>query len=360
MTGTTARRWDGPDIARGLALIMMALAHTAPSDGPARVLMTTEFLTAPLFAMLVGVGTQLAYSSGRGGVIPTCIRAAVLIAVGWLLAQSAAQIVVVLVPLGVLTLLCLGLERVSNRLLVPTAALCVVATPFLSGAHEHLVSNGMQPGQGTQPGNAVLAALIGALGGEGPYRISAFLAYAAVGIVLTRWILASNPSSMRLGIPAAALLLVMLGLLVGSNLLGIGVHAYDGSLLETSGNLAGAAGIVLACMAVGAGLTSRWSSSARGAMRALGAMSLSVYTLQTVILHGVAVSHPGQRDDSWAVAVLLIVASLALALGWYLCVARSGRSRHSFTRGPLEGISVALGAIAEGRITRPEHVNSSE
>ncbi|CAM4123694.1 hypothetical protein [Helcobacillus massiliensis] len=35
----------------------MVIAHTAPSDGPARILITSEFLTAPLFALLVGAGT---------------------------------------------------------------------------------------------------------------------------------------------------------------------------------------------------------------------------------------------------------------------------------------------------------------
>ena len=44
------------DAARGVAVISMFVAHTAPSNGTADVLYLSEFLTFPLFALLVGVG----------------------------------------------------------------------------------------------------------------------------------------------------------------------------------------------------------------------------------------------------------------------------------------------------------------
>ncbi|MCS6710799.1 hypothetical protein JSY14_01715 [Brachybacterium sp. EF45031] len=58
---TDTARLVSIDLARTLAIAMMFTAHVAPSDGPARILLATEFLTAPLFALLVGAAAQLAH-----------------------------------------------------------------------------------------------------------------------------------------------------------------------------------------------------------------------------------------------------------------------------------------------------------
>ena len=57
-----AHRLVWVDVARGLALVSMFLAHAAPSGGPGGALHLTEFLTAALFAALVGVGAALELS----------------------------------------------------------------------------------------------------------------------------------------------------------------------------------------------------------------------------------------------------------------------------------------------------------
>lgn len=48
------------DWARALAYVLMIIAHTAPSDGPARLFMISEFVTAPLFALLASGAALLA------------------------------------------------------------------------------------------------------------------------------------------------------------------------------------------------------------------------------------------------------------------------------------------------------------
>ncbi|WP_447646028.1 hypothetical protein [Nocardioides zeae] len=56
-TGAGPRVRDlGIDAARGLALVSMFVAHFAPTAGPGGVLDLSEYLTAPLFAFLIGWG----------------------------------------------------------------------------------------------------------------------------------------------------------------------------------------------------------------------------------------------------------------------------------------------------------------
>ena len=74
------------DLARGLAVVSMVIAHTAPWGG---VFVGTEYLTAPWFAMLVGMSLLLAWekAGGRAGVFlaANVARGVLLIVAGELL-----------------------------------------------------------------------------------------------------------------------------------------------------------------------------------------------------------------------------------------------------------------------------------
>ena len=59
------RRDARVDMLRGLALVSMFVAHCAPDDGPFRLAALTEFATAPLFALLIGIS-----ASSRTGATP--------------------------------------------------------------------------------------------------------------------------------------------------------------------------------------------------------------------------------------------------------------------------------------------------
>ena len=59
--GAAGQRFVGVDLARGLAVVFMIFAHTSPSA----IDIPTEYLTAPLFALLIGVGLELAWRGGR-------------------------------------------------------------------------------------------------------------------------------------------------------------------------------------------------------------------------------------------------------------------------------------------------------
>lgn len=98
-------REDWLDLARGLAVVSMIVAHTSPWGGLWNV---SEFLTAPLFAFLVGASLVLAWSRSdrRYGffVVANVLRGLVLVALGEALQALYFPIIVVLQTLGVLTI----------------------------------------------------------------------------------------------------------------------------------------------------------------------------------------------------------------------------------------------------------------
>lgn len=92
------------DLARGFAVVSMIIAHTWPWGGLWSVV---EYLTAPWFALLIGLSLSLAWQKGRERparfVLDNVVRGGLLIALGISLQTVYAQIVVVLQTLGALT-----------------------------------------------------------------------------------------------------------------------------------------------------------------------------------------------------------------------------------------------------------------
>lgn len=244
------------------------------------------------------------------------VRAAARFGLGIILGQSAAQVLIVLVPLGLLTLICIPLVRLPAWAIGVICALGVIATPLI--------------------------------GGYGPYRMSAFIAYAAAGMLIVRVLTSrTRPAPLRLLLVGSGLLAVMLALLVAPNVLGLfEVHAYDGSLAETAGDLAGAAGILTICWWMHETALVRCSARVRALACAPGQMSLTLYTLQIIVLDMFVRLNPGQRDDSWPMMFGLIIGLLAVAMLWRTATSR-GTSR--WRRGPLEGATDWLAAAASRR-----------
>lgn len=58
----TKNRLVWPDAARGVAVLSMFVAHVAPGGG---VILLSEFLTAPLFALLVVVSLTFSWRNRR-------------------------------------------------------------------------------------------------------------------------------------------------------------------------------------------------------------------------------------------------------------------------------------------------------
>ena len=172
----SARRAD-VDVVRFLALASMYVAHVAPVPGPAHVLELSEYLTMPLFALLIGVGAQLgSRRTGAGQWAAVVVRGLALVGLGLALERAEAQVVIVLVHLGVLVVVAALLARLPDLALGLVGVAALVGGPLLvRNTPADLVM-----GQGWA------SDLAGFAWADGPYRLLPMVVHAALGILLTR------------------------------------------------------------------------------------------------------------------------------------------------------------------------------
>lgn len=167
---------SGLDLARGLAVVSMVIAHIAPWGG---VFVETEYLTAPWFALLIGISLLLAWEKlgGRAGV--------------FLLANLAR---------GVL---------------------------LMDAAREWLVESGSAGGW---VGRVVSWGAAGA-----HYRVTTFVAIAAAGIAAAPSLLEGRAAGRRGLVTAGALLMGAALAIGGGRLSPLGADAYSGTWPEIVG-----------------------------------------------------------------------------------------------------------------------------
>ena len=334
------------DWARGAAYVLMVVAHVAPGDGPARILLVSEFLTAPLFAMLIGVGAQLSWStSGEHGwryVLREAVRAVLVIALGLLLMRSAASVLIVLVHLGVLMLLCLPLVRLRTRALMVAGGFSLVLAVAVPGIYRMLPS-GLDL-DWSPPAHHALTTVLGLVGGAGAYRLTGLLLCAVLGMLAIRAVQRA-PMALwwRGALASAGAFAVMLALLVAPNLLGLyEVHAYDGTPSEQIGVASGALGVLLTMWTLQISPVGRaLPTPASRLLAAPGQAALTLYALQILVLHVYQVNNPLVRDDHWWMLALLVVLGVCFAMVWqtaFTALARRVPSARRWMRGPLEGL----------------------
>lgn len=331
------RRELGVDLARGVAVVSMFAAHTAPGAGPADVLLLSEFLTFPLFAMLVGVGAELGSrrSTAAQHAAATAVRATVLLALGWALAELDAQVVIVLAPLGVLTLLCWGLCRLPSVLLLAAGLAAWLVAPWTVRTGEARRNAALVEGDVWRVD--LLDLLVS------PYYPQAVLVVAAVaGILLVRLLLPAPPgAALAPWVPAvlAVGLLTGCGTVLLLRLAGlVALVAYETTYLEQLFVVALASAVVSGCVALG----SLRSAAALRPLAWVGGMTLTLYVLQVLWLDWWVggVVEPWERDDSWVNLAVLVVGAFVLAVLW-----RTTGAPAAFRRGPLEGlVGVAVSA----------------
>ena len=331
------------DWARGAAYVLMVIAHVAPGDGPARILLVSEFLTAPLFALLIGVGAQLGWSAsaqnGREHVLREVVRAALVFTLGLLLTLSAASVLIVLMHLAVLMLLCLPLVRLRTRALVVAAILALMLTVTVPGIYRNRAV--MLDMGSSAAAHDALDTVLGLAGGAGAYRPTGLLLCAVLGMIAIR-VLPRAPEALwrRGAIASAGAFALMLALLVAPNLLGLyEVHAYDGTPSEQVGVASGALGVLLAMWALEASpLGSALPPRIAQLLAAPGQAALTLYTLQILVLHAYQVRNPLVPDDNWWMLALLVALGAGFAMAWQAVLARHVPTSRLWTRGPLEGL----------------------
>lgn len=339
------------DVARGLALLSMFVAHVAPASGPAGVLNLSEFLTAALFAALVGASVDLEadrYGWGRA-LGAALVRAVVLVGCGWLGGLFEAQVVGILGQLAVVTIVAVLCCRLPSAVLAGLALLLAGAGVWVTrlGAAPVLEAVTSLTPAGADPATAAPAALSWLV--FGPYRVLLLCAYALAGTVLARTLQRSSRGA-------------ALGWAVGGAAVGaVAVYAsrlqtgeaplpYTGTVTEVVLCL----GLVGAALGLAAALTPDRVPWLTDVLAVPGSMTLSVYLAHLAYLgwgrtalsaiagtDGPWVGAFG-RDDAWFNLVVLCVGGILLPLLWRALV-----RVEPWRRGPLEG-PVRL-------LTRPIH-----
>ncbi|MDO4897771.1 MAG: hypothetical protein Q3965_00545 [Rothia sp. (in: high G+C Gram-positive bacteria)] len=323
---TSTGRLIGVDLARCLALVSMFVAHTAPSAGPAGVLNLSEFLTAPLFALLIG--TAAFYSAERMSFpvlfASSVVRAIALVAVGLYIEGWGAQVDIVLPYLGVLSLLMAPLVYLPSWALGALAAaswwFAAVLKNYFSdayyaasaqGGYLHYLYQWVFTGTNYQAFTLLCYACAGAVVAAGVQRWGA-AGDAALAVATTG--LAGVVFWYTRGLPYEFMPYTASRLEIGFSLL-ISLAALGWSCL--------AARLLAAKMRLLAPFV------------AAGKMTLSLYVLQVAVLAAYVAYAPRfglpTSDDSWVMMGGLMVGSLVFAWLWdRLLGATFAR------RGPLE------------------------
>ena len=306
----------------------MFVAHTAPSDGPAGLLYLSEFVTAPLFAVLIGMGMWLGWSrieqrAGARGrfVAGVAVRAAALIATGLLLERLPAQVLIVLVHLGVLMLVVVFVVRLPSTVVagigLSSAVLGSVLKSELATVQARLVTQG-------HPDLAELLDIVA--GGSGGYRLTHLLAWSCLGIILARrsqltggflgshahgratdrttWQLVRGDALIATGA------LVVGAAIVAARAAGsITLLAYQGTVQEVAFD-----GLLcVAAVCGGAAIVRLVPQPVVRPVAFAGAMTLTMYVAHVLVLSVFTAWAPANSsDDSWPMLVGLVIGSLHL------------------------------------------------
>jgi len=337
MARVSERRTD-VDVVRFLALASMYVAHVAPVPGPAHVLELSEYLTMPLFALLIGVGAQLgSRRTGPGHWAAVAVRGLALVGLGLALERAEAQIVIVLVHLGVLVVVAALLARLPDLALGLVGVAALVAGPLL--VRHTPVDLVMGEGWASD--------LAGFAWADGPYRLLPMVLYAVLGILVARHVVTGRVAQSLVvpGVLGAGLLAVAAAMLAAEQRGLIDLLPYSGTLRETGLDALVATGVCLVGLAAARALDRGAAAWVVRGLAAVGAMTLTLYALQVLWLaYDVRVLHPGEADDSWTNLAVLLLGSLLVTAAWRLVV-----RREPWRRGPVEGAIGTVTGLVERR-----------
>jgi uncharacterized membrane protein YeiB len=329
----TSRRIDGLDAARGLAVLGMFIAHTVPV--PLTVDTVADGRSSILFATIAGVSLGLLSGGApapardrRGGIrLSVGVRGAILLVLGFFLATLGSLVSIILDEYGLMYLLLLPVLFAPRFVLVPLAAFFAIAGPVLVG----LLSEARDAG----------SAIVGMwFGPDASYPVPLWLAYLLAGLIVARSDLRRTRTQL-LTIAAGVVGMVLGYGVLGS--LGADVEAHADTTAEAFGS-GGVALLVIGALAYllspETGGLGRVLRTVLSPLTAVGAMPLTIYTAQILVLAVVAQLGResglpyGRGYYPLALLLSLVIGSLVVAWLW----------RRFLGRGPLER---ALASIAD-------------
>jgi uncharacterized membrane protein YeiB len=309
----TTRRLDGLDAARGLAVVSMLVAHLSPVGG---VLNVSEYVTAPLFAVIIGISMGVRLTERRPApgtfLLDNAQRGLILVLLGVLLQAIYSQVDVVLPYLGVLIIVLAPLALVLHRAPVLTvglaAALAVVGPIVVERVREAYPSM-------VESWPRWSLDLVTWLATGEHYRLVSFLPMAlggvALGTVLRRAV--APPEGYVIG--GAMLVLGVVAYALGSGTAD-GSAAYSGTTAEVVGATFLATATVVASFLVVDRLTGSGAARALGPLLATGRLALTAYTLQILWLALLAALRDNAPDDAWWILGSTLVVVVGLCWGF--------------------------------------------
>lgn len=312
--GAGGPRLAGLDVARGLAVLAMLVAHLSPVGG---VLGLSEYLAAPLFAVVLGAAMGLALA--RPGADPVrfvadnALRGVLLVILGVLLQAAYDQVDVALPTLGVLVLvlapLAVGLHRLPVLTLGLAAGAAVLGPVLTERARDALVADGGTTG-------SVARHLLDWLAAGPSHRLVSFLPMALGGLALA--LLLPRLLGWR---PAAGVSAVLLAASGVVHALGAastdGAAPSSGTTAEVVAGTFLAGGVVAASFALAdVAAVGRWGVRALDPVLSLGRLALTAYTVQVLVLALVSLVRGGADDDTWP--VLLLTTAVVVGSAWLL------------------------------------------
>jgi len=353
------------DLARGLALAGMMVAHLAPSptgDVPPVSEIMSAGRAAPLFALLAGVSLSLVQRRdphGVGSIGATCTRGVLLVLAGLSLGTLRDMpVLVILAVYGLLIVVALPLRALATRTLVLlTVAWAVFAPIGLLALRIH-----HEPVLVGQPNWTEIHDpwyLVGQIMFWGGYPAVVWMAYVLAGLVIGRLDLTERATATGLAgaglvmmvAPLAAAWLHMrdwtalfagdvypYGPVTWSELWIVGPHT---SMPLNVVSATGSAALVLGVCA----LVVRSDLVRRAAMpvRAAGAMTLTLYSVHVLWTWRLRLDVVGPVDGSWRDWTVQVLVLFAVAAWWHVVIGR----------GPLEQV-VRWVSLGLRRRTRPD------
>lgn len=269
-----AQRIVGIDVARGLAVLGMFIAHTYPRGGEEELLVDGR--SSILFATLAGISLGLLTGGehpersprerARRGV---AIRATVLFLLGIALTLLPSNIAIILDYYGIMFALMIPALYLPVAALAALAALIAVLAPLAAAGAS--VVDGLD-------GWALVAAEYLLLGS---YPALVWLPFLLVGLLCTRSGLTRRGTQYRMMLGGLAAM--VLGYGSAFAIPPISAEAHSGSTAEIFGSGGFAIALIGALLWLG---HFRVSRTALHPLAATGSMPLTIYTLQILLLAG--------------------------------------------------------------------------
>ncbi|MDN4481291.1 heparan-alpha-glucosaminide N-acetyltransferase domain-containing protein [Demequina muriae] len=344
-------RIGGLDVARAIAVLGMVGSHTGDegirgdeSDGWAWLTVTHGYPSA-LFAVLAGISMTLMVTT-RGTVpvsavtadhlshtrVRIAVRAAILIALGVLLAGFGTPVIVILMNLGVMFLLSLPMLRWRTGALLGIAAVCALGGGWLARMAAQWSADA---GLGEWPPLHSLW--------SGHYPALAWMAYVMMGLAVGRMDLRSTSAAVRLVAVGAAIAAGtrVTGWVLRERLSDVSATTREHWLIDeahsyTPIEMVENSGVALAVIGLSLLAASRWPR-ALWPLIASGSMALTLYVAHLIVIASVGVEMVWQPSN---VSFVVLAASLvAFACGW----------RAIAGQGPLERMLTSASTAAAAR-----------